>query len=360
MCVSIQNWRGKGARLLTAQLRCHSCSVPELLGVGFFARTEIAAMRNSLRLLGAISGAIYVAIAVLSLGFRESTVGRERPLLAVLALFAAACLAYLLALAWVSRFGGLPTANHSATSTFREILLFSILFRLLLLMSVPIQEVDFYRYLWDGRVLAHGLNPYEYSPARIDRAGPDDLPRLLRFAAVSESSASTRAIFEGVHHRQVPTIYPPLAQVFFAACTWITPAAAPLWTHLLVLKAILLAVDIAILFAMRLLLRRVGLADAWCLAYGWCPLAVKEVANSAHFDGLAVLGTLIGLHFLLKATRNHSATSVPSSSLVAAGACLGLATLAKSYPVVLLPLFAAYAFASGRTRGLLATVASCA
>ncbi len=316
-------------------------------------------MRNGLRVLGGISCAIYLAIAILSLSFGDSIPGRERPLLAVLALLATACLVYLFALAWIARRGGRSAAGRSASSMFREVLLFSIVFRLVLLPSIPIQEVDFYRYLWDGRVLAHGLNPYEFSPAQIDHAGPGNQPQLSKFAAVRDASVTTRAIFEGVHHRHVATIYPPLAQVFFAACAVVTPAAAPLWIHLLVLRSLLLAVDIAILFAMRALLRHAGLADAWCLAYGWCPLAVKEVANSAHFDGLAVLGTLIGLLLLLRSAPNRFTTRATALSLASAGTFLGLAILTKSYPIILLPLFAAYALACGRMRGLLTTVASC-
>ena len=36
--------------------------------------------------------------------------------------------------------------------------------RLLLIFSLPMIEDDFWRYLWDGRVLAHSLNPYAFAP----------------------------------------------------------------------------------------------------------------------------------------------------------------------------------------------------
>ena len=48
------------------------------------------------------------------------------------------------------------------------ILLSGLLFRAAIIPSQPIQEDDVYRYLWDGKVFAAGVNPYEYSPKEID------------------------------------------------------------------------------------------------------------------------------------------------------------------------------------------------
>ncbi len=39
-----------------------------------------------------------------------------------------------------------------------------LLSRLILIPSQPVLEDDYYRYLWDGAVTAHGYNPYVYSP----------------------------------------------------------------------------------------------------------------------------------------------------------------------------------------------------
>lgn len=87
------------------------------------------------------------------------------------------------------------------------------------------------------------------------------------------------------------------------------------------------------------------MSDAWCLAYGWCPLAIKEVANSAHIDGLAVLFTLVMLQFLARATAAQSARQRWQAPWAIAGGCLGLAILSKTYPIILLPLLASFAIA---------------
>lgn len=45
---------------------------------------------------------------------------------------------------------------------------FALLFRVVLLWSDPIQEDDFYRYLWNGKVVASGLNPYRFAPQIVE------------------------------------------------------------------------------------------------------------------------------------------------------------------------------------------------
>ena len=47
------------------------------------------------------------------------------------------------------------------------IIAFAISLRLVALFTCPILEIDYYRYLWDGKAIAHGVSPYEFSPAQI-------------------------------------------------------------------------------------------------------------------------------------------------------------------------------------------------
>ena len=74
-----------------------------------------------------------------------------------------------------------------------------------------------YRYLWDGRVVLSGLNPFHHTPAEIDRLGPESAAdsALGRLWRLSGRSVPVRTIFERVHHREVPTIYPPASQAVF-------------------------------------------------------------------------------------------------------------------------------------------------
>lgn len=94
-----------------------------------------------------LSTILYGAIALSSLRFGFHTEGVEQPIIAVLSLFAATFGIYLIVVASVKRL------RLDLQST-KIIVGAAILFRVVLLFSLPIQEVDLYRYLWDGAVCA--------------------------------------------------------------------------------------------------------------------------------------------------------------------------------------------------------------
>jgi hypothetical protein len=283
----------------------------------------------TLRWLGIAGVPIYVAIAFLAESFGPEADPSPRPLLAILGLFGVGCILYLLALRLVAR---------DADASLSTVLLFSIVYRLILLPSWPVQEVDFYRYLWDGRVTLHGLNPYRYSPTQIEEAEfreavPADLAELRRLAGATES---TRTIFDRVHYRDIPTAYPPMAQAVFALSVWLTPADASVWLHVMIWKSVLVVFDVGTLLVLVRLLRTVGMPPAWSLAYGWCPLALKEFANTGHFDSIAVFFATLALYLVIHADDVFRAA-------LALGV-LALAILAKMYPLILLPLVAIYLY----------------
>jgi hypothetical protein len=318
-------------------------------------------LRRRLLILGLASVPVYVAILLLSYQFAPG--GATPPLLWVLALLGLATVGYWLALGCalgqVSERGKPPArdADHLALPsggspprladpTLRIVLFFAVGFRLLLLPSWPIQEADFYRYLWDGRVTLHGHNPYHYSPHQVEDLGPRTEPgtELATLWQLSQQSEAVHTIFERVHYRGVPTVYPPVAQLVFAVTALLTPAASPVWAHILVLKTVLLAFDLATLAVLVLLLRQLRLPAVWCLAYGWCPLVMKEFANSGHLDAIAIFFTTISLYLLVRWA---------SSGAFLAMLTLALAVLAKSYPIVLFPVVAAYLLARLGSRAVI-------
>jgi hypothetical protein len=85
------------------------------------------------------------------------------------------------------------------------ILLVGLAMRLIVLPSPPASS-DIYRYIWDGRVQAAGINPYRYLPA-------DEALQGLR----------DEAIYPNINRASyAPTIYPPVAQLVFFAATRIS------------------------------------------------------------------------------------------------------------------------------------------
>jgi hypothetical protein len=295
--------------------------------------------------LGASSWVLYLVIAWLSRDCGYETPVVDRPMLAILGLFTGLFVCYFLALRLSIRLSGDPRLLP-------VVILFAVCFRGTLLFSEPFQEIDIYRYLWDGNVVQQGISPYRFSPESVRTAQEtmtheDDLGRLV---AIRDSQPALSAILERIHFADLPTVYPPVSQAVFALAALTTPAGAELSTHVLVMKSWIVLFDLLSLWVLIGLLGRTGKPVGWSLAYAWCPLVLKEFANSGHLDSIAVFLTLAAIWLFLKAcgpsgsadeTGELSAAPSFSRSLVAAG-LLAMAFGAKFYPVVLTPLFAAY------------------
>lgn len=176
------------------------------------------------------------------------------------------------------------------------------LFRLTLLPAPPVLSDDVYRYVWDGEVQAHGINPYRYAPS-------DPALAPLRGALHSR-----------INHPDVPTLYPPLSQMVFAV-------AALLSGTVMGVKALMVAAEIACWVALVRIWRRRGLPLFGLLLYLWNPLVVIEGSGSGHNDALGV-GLLLCASVLIILGR-------PGLSIAAWSASVG----AKLFPLLTLPIW---------------------
>jgi len=176
-------------------------------------------------------------------------------------------------------------------------------------------DTDIWRYLWDGHVWAHGLNPYQFPPNHpaVDALADQDNPELTDRRAVWED------IRDNVNHPWLSTVYPPLMQFVFRFSHWLAPGSV------LVLKALLAGFDLVAVLFIALTLQRMGKPVEWVLLYAWNPLVIKVIAGSGHADALVAV------------TLAACAYSLVRGAKFAAALSFGLAVLAKFTPLVLLP-----------------------
>jgi hypothetical protein len=150
--------------------------------------------------------------------------------------------------------------------------------RLVALGLAPAFSDDVFRYVYEGRVVwATDLGfPFRVPPAEAPAAG---VPEALLDEA-----------WRRINHAHVPTIYPPLAQLFFVGAGGLADAAG--LPPLTVLKTGLVAVEAATVAALA---RTAGAARS--LAFGWwlCPLAIWAVAREGHVDGLSACALAAGV-----------------------------------------------------------------
>ena len=191
---------------------------------------------------------------------------------------------------------------RNARSTLIIVLVLAGIFRLSIVFAPPYLSDDIYRYVWDGRVQAAGINPYRYIPA-------DEHLQSLR----------DEEIYPKINRRDYAhTMYPPAAEFMYFVTTRISESAT--WMKLTIVGFEL----ITVWFVMELL-ASFGMPRQRILIYAWHPLAVWEFAGSGHIDPLAF--AFIALALLARKRNWETAT----------GISLGLATLAKLFPIVLFP-----------------------
>lgn len=181
------------------------------------------------------------------------------------------------------------------------ILVWALVLRLLGLVGGPVLEDDHYRYLWDGYRLISSGSPYGLAPAAF--AGDASVPALMQ------------AVREQINYPDLPTLYGPSLQGLFGLSYLIAPG------QIFPLQALLILLDLALLGLLRQL--RASPGGLWL--YAWSPLVIKEIAFTAHPDG--VLALLLVLSCALRAR----------GAAAGAGVALGLAVAAKPVALLLAP-----------------------
>jgi hypothetical protein len=147
--------------------------------------------------------------------------------------------------------------------------------RVTLALLAPDLSDDMYRYLWDGRVAAAGISPYASAPrdSAVSNLAPDLAPKVA--------------------HRDIVTVYPPVAQAAFRV---FGGAGRPvLW------KAFAAAADLSVV---ALLWSAGGTGAGFAAAlYAFHPLPVTEAAGEGHLDSLGVALLLASLVHLTRPRR---------------------------------------------------------
>jgi len=222
----------------------------------------------------------------------EGTAKLVPPLVAVLAV---TVLVYLAAVRLVLRRTLPPRAIWI-------VLVVAMAIRLPVLFTPPILSSDIYRYIWDGRVQLAGINPYLYVPTD---------PALAKLR--------DGAIYPHINRANYAhTIYPPAAQLVFAATA---RASQSVFAE----KAFMLGFEAVAIFCALQLLRLARLPSERVLIYAWNPVTVWAFACDGHVDAIGI--ALLAGALLLRCLKRDGI----------AGVLFGAAVLVKFLPVVVAP-----------------------
>ena len=190
---------------------------------------------------------------------------------------------------------------------------FAVLFRLIFLFSLPTLSQDFYRFIWDGRLILEGLNPYLYTPNELIVSSP-------------ELFSEMNTLHNGMGRLSAKYFsnYPPIHQIPFILASLIFKKN--IFGSVVVIRIILIIADLGILIYTKKLLKKLKLPIRSVYWFILNPLVIIELTGNLHFEGLMLCFFIMALYF------------IHSKKWHIASITMALSVAVKLIPVLSLPL----------------------
>ena len=163
---------------------------------------------------------------------------------------------------------------------------FALLFRAQAIIAIPFLADDYQRYIFDGKLLLEGVNPYAVIPRALPELGGAYIPKP-----------------------EIGTIYPPLAEGLFAITVWFGGT-------LLHWRLMNLLPDLLGAWLFYQLLKQFQLPTLWLLLWLWNPLIIKEGLHAGHLDIWTLLFVFLFVYFAHRGCLKLAALSLAGAVLV--------------------------------------------
>ncbi|MEW4923777.1 mannosyltransferase [Algibacter sp. 2305UL17-15] len=195
-------------------------------------------------------------------------------------------------------------------------------FRAIFILATPNLSQDFYRFIWDGRMILEGFNPYLYTVESF--INQDQFP-----------VAQTLELREGMGDLNAShfTNYPPINQLCFVIAGLF--AGKSILGSVVVMRLLIIAADFGTLHFGKKLLEKLKIPAHNIFWYILNPFIIIELTGNLHFEGVMIFFLIWSLYLLLVGKWYWAAI------------VLALSISVKLIPLIFLPLFWQW-FVSGR------------
>jgi hypothetical protein len=215
---------------------------------------------------------------------------------------------------WIFLFGCFYFLLKKSNLSFKTLAIISIFFKLIFLFATPNLSQDFYRFIWDGRMIFEGLNPYLSKPETFIKSGQFPIND-------AKSLYDGMGVLNGSHF----TNYPPIHQFGFLIAAFF--ANKSIYGSILVLRILIILADVGILFIGKKLLERLQIPNFTIFWYALNPFVIIEMTGNLHFEPVMLFFLILSFY------------KIHQQKWVLGAIFMGCAISVKLIPLLFLPLF---------------------
>ncbi len=190
----------------------------------------------------------------------------------------------------------------------------TLLFRLVFLFSFPNLSQDFYRFIWDGRMILNGLNPYLSLPETFIAEGTQPI-------AEAYNLYNGMGPMNGSHY----TNYPPINQLCFLIAALFSSKS--IFGAIIALRALIILADVGIVYFAGKILEKLHLPAKNIFWYALNPFIIIEMTGNLHFEPVMLFFLVWSFYKLLQ------------KKWIFAAILLACSISVKLIPLLFLPLF---------------------
>ncbi|MFN3916674.1 MAG: glycosyltransferase 87 family protein [Flavobacteriales bacterium] len=191
----------------------------------------------------------------------------------------------------------------------RDVFWLSLIFRGVLIFSIPFLSDDFYRFYLDGTLTLNGTDPFAFKPNELD------------FSLIPDGNYLQQEIYPKLNSQEYYSVYPAFLQYVFALGALI---GGTVEGFCLTMKAFLLVNDFFLLAVLYRITSTVQIKSQRAALFMLNPLVIMETAN-LHLESMVVL--FIALAWLFFMERKNTISGVMT----------GIAFQIKLLPILILP-----------------------